>query len=170
MDCITLREAMLEAGPVASAPQVEAHLRDCPTCASVRQMIALLDDGLAVLASEPSEPPSFDALRGPARRAARDRRWRSSGRRAVPAATLATCAALCAAVFVHFAGRPRVKPPRLYGAGDVIDSSAGPQTGVLPDGSRLAVESGRVSIQVATRIEERLRLETGTLALDVPKH
>jgi hypothetical protein len=170
MDCATLRERILETGTVASDPEVETHLVGCPACASLTRMSALVDDGLAILASEPIEPPSFEGLRAPARHAARNRRWRASGRRALPAATLATCAALCAALFVHFAGRPHVEPPRLYRAGDVIDSSAGSQTGVLPDDSRLTVESGRVSIEMATRIEERIRLETGTLSLDVPKH
>jgi ferric-dicitrate binding protein FerR (iron transport regulator) len=143
-----------------------AHLQACDACASMIRGLLMVDRALDSMARKPAPPaPSFDALRAKASAAARSRRRRVGLRKLLPSIALALCSATVAMMIAGFAGRAdRQSQAR---AGDVLEATVNARSAVLFSGARFVLESGRLRIAGGPH-EERLRLESGVVSVEVP--
>jgi ferric-dicitrate binding protein FerR (iron transport regulator) len=147
------------------APLLE-HLQACAACASMIRGLLIVDRALDAMGRKPAPPaPSFDALRAKASAAALSRRRRVGLRKLLPSIALALCSATVAMIIVGFAERGD-RQSRARG-GDVLEATVNARSAVLHSGARFVLESGSLRIAEGPH-EERLRLESGVVSVEVP--
>lgn len=154
----------------AADPELEAHLAACAACRSAVQAMPAVDRALAQLPKLLAPAPPFEAVAPFAARAARGRRRANAVRRSLPSLLTGLGAAAAAALLVTaLIPRLAASSAPLVAVGSRLDAHGGARHGELQSGARLRLDSGMVFRVPAAAGEERLRLEVGSLSLEVPR-
>ncbi len=170
-DCDLIRDRFFGRSLRAAVdPELEAHLAACAACRSLTQATPVVDRALARLPELLVTTPPFEAIAPYAAQAARGRRRANAARRALPYLFTGIGVAAAAALLVAALG-PRLTASHapLVEVGSKLDARAGARLGELQSGARLRLDSGMVARVPAAAGEERLRLEAGSIWLEVPR-
>jgi ferric-dicitrate binding protein FerR (iron transport regulator) len=171
VDCQSVREALLacERGH-APAPALKAHQAACPDCERWAARCRAVDGALVELTAEVLDPPPFERIERPARAAARGRRQLRLARRLVPMSLVfaSAVAATMALSWMWMVRRAPTLAAAVATSGQVLDAPQGAAQVLLTDGSHLTLTSGRAVVELSERHRSVVRLETGTVFLDVP--
>ncbi|MBI5546882.1 MAG: FecR domain-containing protein [Deltaproteobacteria bacterium] len=165
--CDSIRERLLaERG---SDPELQAHLASCPHCSALARSLAGMDAALSEAMQRPASLPPFDRLVASAERAARSRRRRVALRRCAPyllTGGLAAAASLLIALGAGVLGSRDVTPAQ-HGA--ALVASDKPRSIAVPSGAMARLDRGRATVARRDEREERLRLESGSISVTVPR-
>jgi ferric-dicitrate binding protein FerR (iron transport regulator) len=150
----------------ALSEDIRAHAAECSQCDRAVRHLGFLEETLLSIASETLEPPPFQSVARKASSAASSRRRRRAMRSAFPFALAVGCAAAATAGVIAVVHRP--ERSKIAVAGEVLDASRGTVQALLADGARLTLGAGRVVVKRSERSHGLVRLEVGSVFLEVP--
>jgi ferric-dicitrate binding protein FerR (iron transport regulator) len=150
----------------ALSEDIRAHAAECSQCDRAVRHLGFLEENLRSIASETLEPPPFQSVARNAYSAASGRRRRRAMRRAFPFALAISCAAAATAGMIALVHR--LERPKIAVAGEVLDASRGTVQALLADGAKLTLGTGRVVIRRSERQHGLVRLEVGSVFVEVP--
>jgi len=145
---------------------IASHRTECSKCERTARQLGFLEGTLASLAAETLEPPPFQSIAKRAYSVASSRRRRGAMRRAFPFALAVGCAVGATVAVVAIVHRPERQ--KIASPGEVLDASRGTVQAVLADGARLTLGSGSVTVKTSERHRGVVRLEAGSVFLEVP--